>query len=160
MSSWSRHSSIAATMLNPALLAAVIASAANGHRTESDDGFPMILSFVVAPMILHRGTREALPSRTTTHLATWVSRNPVLRAGLPQRALGLVEPVRAGIRFGIANGALHLDGDRLHAERLRPRKSQTPPELDMMLRKANTAGRWLAKTSSPATVLAILGMAP
>jgi hypothetical protein len=148
-------------MLNPALLATVIVSAANGYQKETGDSLPLVLSFVVAPMVLHRGTREALPPSTRTHLATWVSRNPVIRAGLPRRALGLVEPVRAGIRFGIANGALRLDGDQLTASLPRwPRGSERPKELEAILRSANMTGRWLSKTSSPATVLAILGVAP
>lgn len=161
MTASSSRPSVVSTMLNPALLAAVIATSAEGHQKESGDGVPWILSFVVAPMVLHRGTRAALPATTRTHLATWVSRNPVLRANLPQRALGLVEPVRVGMRFGITHGILRVHGDRVVAiPRRRPRGFQTPTELDEILRKANLMGRWLSKTNSPATVLAVLGMAP
>ncbi|WP_373291995.1 three component ABC system middle component [Nocardia pneumoniae] len=150
-----------ATMLNPALLAAVIAHAADGYARESGVGLPWALSFVVAPMVLHRSTRDTLPTTTRTHLATWVSRNPVARAGLPQRAISLVEPVRAGMRFGLAHGVFRVEGDRLvTSQRRRPRGFQTPTELDGILRKSNLVGRWLSKTDSPATVFAILGVAP
>jgi hypothetical protein len=112
-------------------------------------------------MVLHRGTRDRLPASTRTYLATWVSRNPVLRAGLPQRAVGLVEPVRAGLRFGMAHDILRIEGDRLTAPvRKRPRGFTPPQDLDKILRKANLVGRWLSKTESPATILAVLGMAP
>ncbi|MGW6294223.1 MULTISPECIES: three component ABC system middle component [unclassified Streptomyces] len=161
MTGWSEQPSVVAAMLNPALIAALLASTAEGHAKETSQGVPVVLSFVAAPLALHRGTREALPASTATHLATWVSRNPVLRAGLPQRAVSLVEPVRAGIRFGLAHDVLSLDRDRLSAvPRKRPRGVRPPPQLNEVLRKANLVGRWLAKTDSPATVLALLGVAP
>ncbi|MEZ0076299.1 hypothetical protein ABH927_005677 [Planotetraspora sp. GP83] len=150
-----------AAMLNPALVAAVLVTTADGYHKESGTGVPWMLSFVVAPMVLHRGTREALPSTTKTHLATWVSRHPVLRAGFPLRAQGLVEPVREGIRFGLAHEVLRLENDRLLAQpRSRPRGFRSPKDLEDILRKANLVGRWLAKTDSPATIFALLGVAP
>ena len=148
-------------MLNPALLAAIIGHATIGYRKEAGVGLPWILSFVVAPMVLHRGTRNARPVTTKTHLTTWVSRNPVLHAGLPGRALSLVEYVRAGMRFGLAHGFLQVDGDRMNSTLpRRPRGFVVPDELAEILRKAHLASRWLARTDSPATVLAVLGMAP
>ncbi|MEU3628897.1 three component ABC system middle component [Amycolatopsis coloradensis] len=42
----------------------------------------------------------------------------------------------------------------------RPRGFQIPDELADILRKAGFAGRWLAKIDSPATVFAVLGVAP
>jgi hypothetical protein len=161
MSGWSERPGVIAAMLNPALVALLLAAAAEGHARDTGQGVPVVLSFVAAPMVLHRGTREALPASTATHLATWVSRNPVLRAGLPQRAVGLVEPVRAGLRFGLAHNVLVIDHDRLSAvARKRSRGVRPPRQLDEILRKANLVGRWLAKTDSPATVLALLGVAP
>ncbi|MEU7839244.1 three component ABC system middle component [Nonomuraea sp. NPDC049129] len=161
MTAWSERSSIVAAMLNPALLAAVLSTSAQGYQRESETGVPWMLSFVVAPMVLHRATRNALPGTTTTHLATWLSRNPVLRAGFPLRAQGLVQPVREGIRFGLAHNILRFEGTRLLAEpRRRPRGFRSPQDLEEMMRKANFVGRWLAKTDSPTTVFALLGVAP
>jgi len=54
-----------------------------------------------------------------------------------------------------------MEGDRLLSSRVRrPRGFQTPAELDEILAKANMLGRWLAKTDNPATILAVLGVAP
>ncbi|WP_260848438.1 three component ABC system middle component [Streptomyces sp. SLBN-118] len=83
-------------MLNPALISAVLATAADGYRKESDHGMPWPLSFVVAPLVLHRKTRMALPSNTRTHLTSWTSRNPVLRAGFPPRAQDPGRPGEGG----------------------------------------------------------------
>ncbi|MEU9979306.1 three component ABC system middle component [Streptomyces sp. NPDC051014] len=161
MTVWSERSPISAVMLNPALIAAVLAAAAQGHEKETGQGMPWVLSFVAAPMVLHRATREALPASTRTHLAAWTGRNPVLRAGFPARAQTLAKPVKEGTRFGLAHDALVLEeGGRLRSVYRRPRGFNTPDELDQLLRKASLLGRWLAKADSPATVFALLGVAP
>lgn len=161
MTAWSERSPIVAAMLNPALLAAILATTTEGHHKESGTGMPWMLSFIVAPMVLHRGTRNALPTTTRTHLAAWVSRNPVLRAGFPSRAQELVQPAKEGIRFGIKYDILRIDDGRIIAQpRRRPRGFRPPRDLDEILRKANLVGRWLAKTNSPTTIFALLGVAP
>lgn len=148
-------------MLNPALIAAVLAATTEGHKRESGADFPWVMSFIAAPMVLHNGTRRALPTTTRTHLATWVSRNPILHSGFPERASGLVGPVRTGLRFGLSHDVLRVQGEALVSNRRRrPRGFQAPTELDEILRKANLVGRWLSKTGSPATVLPLLGVAP
>jgi hypothetical protein len=89
---WTERPPIVAAMLNPALVAAIIATAADGYRKASDRALPWTLSFIITPLVLHRGTRQALPGATSSHLATWASRNPQVRAGFPPRAQGLVGP--------------------------------------------------------------------
>lgn len=147
-------------MLNPALIAVALANAAEGYHRESAQALPWTLSFITAPLVLHRGTRQALPASTRTHLVTWTSRNPVIRAGFPLRAQGLVEPVREGIRFGLAQGAFTLEEDRLIGQARRPKGFVIPDELADILRNARFVGRWLAKIDSTATVFAVLGVAP
>lgn len=160
MTAWTDRPPIVAAMLNPALIAAILATAADGHRKESNRLLPWPLSFIIAPLVLHRGTRQALPSSTRTHLVTWTSRNPVIRAGFPARAQSLVEPVREGIRFGLAHNVLTLEGDGLSGRTRRPKGFQMPDDLADMLRRTNLVGRWLAKSDNIATVYAVLGVAP
>lgn len=116
------------------------------------------LSFVVAPLVLHRPTRNALPSSTRTHLPKWVTDHPVLVAGLPARSKSLVPAVREGLRFGLRHSLLTLDNGRLHAVQTREQRVQG--ELRELLRRAALVGRWTAKSESPSTVFALLGMRP
>lgn len=158
MTEWSARSSVPATLLNPALLACVEAAAASGYEQETASPMPWPLCFVIAPLVLHRGTRQALPGRITSHLGAWVSANPVLRAGLPLRARALVEPVREGLRFGLRHGLLETEpGGRLRqaVPRLRPPDAG---DLREVLSKAAFAGRWLSRCEESATVFALLGI--
>jgi len=155
---WSARSSVPAALLNPALLACLEAAAASGYEGEKEAAMPWPLCFVIAPMVLHRGTRQALPARISSHLGAWVSSNPVLRAGLPLRARAQVGPLREGLRFGLRYGQLDTGpggGLRQAVPRLR---APDAGDLRDILAKATFAGRWLSLSEEPATVFALLGV--
>jgi hypothetical protein len=161
VTSWADRSPVLAAMLNPALLAVVIAAAAAEYERADGDPMPWPLAFLVAPLVLHRDTREALPRSTQSHLATWVSNHPTIRAGLPARARSLTDPVREGLRFGLNTGALAIVGDGRILCSL-PFTSQPPDRGDLraVVRSAGMVGKWLAKLDQPATSFALLGVAP
>lgn len=147
-------------MLNPALLATLIAAAASEYARADGEPMPWPLAFLVAPLVVHRGTRDALPRTTATHLGNWVQQNPVVHAGIPARAQSLAEPVREGLRFGLAHGVLGVDElGRLTGDLVAGPKRATT-EVDQMIAKAGLVGKWLAKTDQPATAFAVLGVAP
>ena len=88
MRAWADRSPESAALLNPALLAVVCAAAASQYERESDEAMPWPLAFLVAPLVLHRGTREALPRNTRTHLSTWITNQPgnIVRASRNARS--------------------------------------------------------------------------
>jgi len=161
VTSWADRSPVLAAMLNPALLAVIIAAAAAEYERADGDPMPWPLAFLVAPLVLHCDTREALPRSTRSHLATWVSDHPTIRAGLPARARSLTDPVREGLRFGLNTGVLAIvDDGRIRGSL--PFKSQPPDRGDLrtIVRSAGMVGKWLAKIDQPATSFALLGVAP
>jgi Family of unknown function (DUF6521) len=98
MSEWSERPQVEATMLNPALLAVLLSSAAHDYEKakEKEQRLPWPLGFLVLPLVLHRPTRVELPKNTRTHLSTWIRRHPLLRAGFPGRAAAMVPLTREG----------------------------------------------------------------
>lgn len=149
-------------MLNPALIAAVIAAAVEGHARESKEPLPGAMPFLITPLVLHRDTRNALPSRISTHWARWVSGHALLQAGFAPRALSLVEPVRDGLRFGLTRGDLQLtaEGALIGGLAADARLSQTTGDVADIVRSAAFVGRWLTRLDRPATAFALLGVAP
>lgn len=160
MTTWRSRSRAQAAMLNPALLAAITAAAASEYERADGEPMPWPLAFLVAPLVLHRGTREALPRTTATHLANWVSQNPVTHAGIPFRAQSLADAVREGLRFGLAHGVLHVDGSGGLTGALTTGPPRPTGEVDQMIAKAGFVGKWLTKIDQPATAFAVLGVAP
>ena len=156
MKPWGERSRVQATLLNPALLAAVVSQAAwSFEQTRDPMNWP--LAFLVPPLVLHRPTRLALPRDTRTHLSTWLSRQPVLRAGFPARAAAMTPLVREGIRLGLRHDVLALSEGRMRGVDL----GQGPPgEARLLLRSSALVGRWFAKTDQASTIFALLGVAP
>jgi hypothetical protein len=146
-------------MLNPALVATVTSAAAAGYDRETQQALPWPLSFIVAPMALHKGTRDALPIAISTHLHAWVSRESLIRAGFPQRARVLVEPVKEGVRFGLRHGLLRFDAGGLRAGGQRLAFDDLG-DIRTITRRATFVGRWLSRAEHPSTVFALLGVAP
>ncbi|MFI9193009.1 three component ABC system middle component [Streptomyces californicus] len=156
---WNEPAALVTAMLNPALIAALLSTAADAYTQRQASGMPWALSFIAAPMALHQGTRIALPSSTRTHLTTWISRYPVLRVGFPHRAKVMVAPVRSGLRFALRHNVLEL-----HHDCIRPvSKPRTRPaqdtEMDDILRCARLIGAWMAENEA-AAIFAGLGVEP
>jgi hypothetical protein len=156
MSAWTERPRVEATLLNPALIAVLLAAAARDYDSPSAR-MPWPLAFLVPPLVLHRPTRDALPRDTRTHLSTWIRRQPLLRAGFPARAAAMVPLTREGLRFGLRAGVLARDGASLigHLDAEAP-----AGELRQLVQRAGLVGRWMAKTDQPSTVFALLGVAP
>lgn len=171
-------------MLNPALVAAITANAAMQYESQRNEPMPWPVAFLIAPLVLHKGTRDALPTRTTTHLSSWIATNPVVHAGFAPRAAQLREVVLEGIRFGIRYGALsvsedgglsgHLGGgvvDSRGKARLLAKAAAAGEDrivavlaegtdLGQIVTRAGLVGRWLTKLETPATAFVMLGVAP
>ncbi|NKW46034.1 hypothetical protein GS979_06345 [Rhodococcus hoagii] len=163
MTSWSERSRTQAVMLNPALLAAITASAAIQYRKAGKTAMPWSYSFIVAPLVLHRRTREELPRTTRTHWSAWISEHPIEHAGFARRALSLKEPVQEGIRFGLRNGMLQVDDDGNLLASLASGKGHAlakDSDVQNLVARAGFVGRWLTKIDQPATVFVLLGVAP
>jgi hypothetical protein len=153
---WADRSRVEATLLNPALIALLMGEASREYERHSG-AMTWPVAFLVPPLVLHRPTRDALPRDTRTHLSTWISRQPVLRAGFPERAAAMVPLTREGLRFGLRHGLITTadGGIRGTATRTAP-----PGDLRVLVGKAGLVGRWLAKTEQPSTVFALLGVRP
>lgn len=158
MRAWEERTVAVADMLNPALLAAVTAGAASEYQRRAGDPMPFPLAFIVAPLVLHRGTRAVMPKRVDSHMSKWVIDYPVVVEGFGARARAMVQPVREGIRFGIRTGALILEGDGL-VGRTRGTPAKVGDITDIMAR-AGFSGRWFTQSDSPATVFALFGVEP
>lgn len=163
MTAWSERSRTQAVMLNPALLATITANAAFQFREQSEQAMPWPYAFLVAPFVLHRGTREALPRNTRTNLIAWVSDHPVEHAGFARRAVSLRDSVQEGIRFGLRHRVLEVTSDGSLIGSLatgRGHSLQKDSEVQRIVARAGFVGKWLTKVEQPATAFVVLGVAP
>ncbi|WP_157517917.1 three component ABC system middle component [Microbacterium resistens] len=158
---WDNRSWVTGSMLNPALIATTLVATANMYEEQSGDAMPWELAFLSVPMVLHRDTREALPTRINSHTTKWVAENAALQASFPSRARSMVPYTREGMRFGLRTGSLRIiDGEGLLGTPSWKLNRDRDRELALIIGKASFLGRWFARTGPPATLYALFGVAP
>lgn len=163
MTSWRERSRTQAVMLNPALLGTITANAALQYRSNREQTMPWVYAFIIAPLVLHRGTRESLPKNSRANLYTWVADHPVEHAGFAPRAVSLRDSVQEGIRFGLRSGLLTVEQDGGLSASLASGRAHTlakDSEVQQIVARAGFVGQWLTKIDQPATVFVVLGVAP
>lgn len=158
---WEGRSWVTSSMLNPAVIAVIILAAADMYEEHSGEPLPLELIFLIVPMVLHRDTREALPTRIDSYAAKWVGEHASLQASFPSRASGMVPYVREGLRYGLRTKALELltDGRLRGVTRWKLTKDRDK-ELSVIIGKSAFLGRWFAHTGTPATLFTLFGVAP
>ncbi len=161
---WSERPSEQARLLNPAFVGTLLWSCARAYMTTAEQPQPYALSFLVAPVVLHKSTRESLPTVTRTSLVSWVGENPMVVVGLADRARSLVPLVKEAVLFACNGGLLQVQESRVVAA-TRPRsmarfEREASDEVKSCTKRAEFLGKWFALSGDYTTVMALWGVAP
>jgi hypothetical protein len=136
----------ATALFNPALGAIIMSAAAAGHVEESGSGLPWLASFLITPLVLHDPTRASLPRDVRTSMATWLSRNPIIRDDFGRHANVLAPITRGAIRFAIRSGMMSLSvGHLIPIAPIRGISSSRGVGVRAYYVAARLSGRWMAK---------------
>ncbi len=161
---WQERPREIANLFNPAFTALLLAKTLAGYASGKPTGMPVVLSYLVLPIILHPDTRDALPRASSTNMYGWIAEHPHLKALFPARARKSIPFTQEAIRFGIIYGKLAVAGPSLDMGIRKFALSAAPPdatdEVKVCLQKAAFIGRWFAETDSPHTILATWGIRP
>ena len=167
MQPWANRPVEEANLFNPAFSATLMTKTV-GDFTKKAGGrqMPFALVFLVLPIIMHRGTREALPGSTVTALLPWLQENREQLVDFPARVRRLKPFSQEAVMFGVGYGALVLaDGGGLLVGR--KKVSTTEKKTDLFTLEARECvdraaflGRWLAAAGPAATILAAWGVSP
>src|SRR4030042_6732456 len=105
MKPWQKRSSEEANLLNPAFLALILHQCVKGYCDAGQSKAPYVLPFLIIPLVLHKGTREALPVKVSTTLSTWITRLQGVQAktGYAERARSIVPYVKEALIFAFSH---------------------------------------------------------
>jgi hypothetical protein len=161
---WEERPREVANLFNPAFTSLLLSRTLGGYTSGDAPGMPLVLTYLVLPIVLHPDTRDALPRAASTTMYGWIAEHPHLKALFPARARRSVPFTQEAIRFGIMYGKLAITADALGPGALRYAQSAMPPDatddVRLCLQKAAFLGRWFAETESPRTILATWGIRP
>lgn len=162
--SWRDRPTEEAALLNPAFCGELIARATKEYERLRGSAFPLPLSFVVLPLVLHPPTLAVLPGRANTTFATWSADNEALLADLPERTLRLRPISREALLFLTQHRALSVGAEGLRIGEKPMRRSAktaaTTPDVDDIRRAAALLGRWFANQGAPVQILQTMGVTP
>lgn len=166
LANWTVRPQDVANLLNPAFDGLLIHRALSGYLSEADGGMPFATSFLVLPFVLHEPTRKRLPSKVTTHVATWLQDERDALLGFADRAAGLVPYTQEGLLFLQRHGLVQIDREgalAVGSANFRPGLSSltaTSDEVRDCYRSAWSVGRWLALSGNVTTLYSLLGIRP
>lgn len=161
---WSERPLEERALFNPAFVAAVLHEATAGYESESKQGLPFALAFLVSPVAMLSLYRDSLPSRKDSSLAAWLQAHSDLRLKFADVAAAMAPAVREGILFGTTKKVLELDGSALKSHSFRRGTpsliGQSTPEVQEILGKAKFIGRWYANAGTVETIMVLWGVRP
>ena len=165
MRPWADRVREEAYLLNPAFSAINLTASLDGYVSVATTGMPFPMSFLVLPVVLHRPTRERLPTSTRTSMPAWLQEHAEARVSFFERVTSLRPHTREALHFGLRHGLLRTG--EAGALRAAPQPTRVKRMLDKMTGearecglKARFVGKWLASTGSPATAMALWGIRP
>ena len=165
MKPWALRPPEEANLLNPAFCCVTLAAATLGYAKVDEQGIPYPLTFLVLPTVLHKATRESLPSHPRTSLAAWIQSNAEVKVMFADRVTALKEHTREAILLGLHNSWF----DMLPNGRVQTPLSDSDAdgfvrklegEAKECVRRAQFVGRWFALAGTPQTVWALFGIRP
>ena len=163
---WANRPPEVAALLNPAFCGLLCYAAGGGSQSIDAAGMRFSESSLVLPLLLHEPTRQTPPRQIRSPLMSWASANPAVRVGMSERIRESADLTREALTFMIAGEAISVSaGGVLLPGRVTPRMSvarNSTPNLDIRERvqQATLVGRLLARSGTPATVLATFGLTP
>lgn len=166
MHPWATRVVEEANLFNPAFCGTLLAKTADDFAQKGHRPLPFPLVFLVLPIVLHRGTRRALPGSTVTSLLPWIQDNREQLVDFAIRTQRLRNITREALLFGMQYQTLELtaDGDlRVGTKRQTvtdKRTSLFTDEARDCVERAGFVGRWLATAGTTAAIYAAWGVAP
>jgi hypothetical protein len=166
MQAWQQRVVEEANLFNPAFCAVLLAKAAEEYTKKTEQPLPFPLAFLVLPVVLHRGTRAALPHSTISLLLSWVQDHREQLVNFSGRVHALQDITREALLFGVQHETLAVAGSGgidVGARRQSATERRTPlftDEARECVDRAGFMGRWFAAAGTPATIYSAWGITP
>jgi hypothetical protein len=149
---------------NPAFCAELIARTVGEFHKARQKPLSIATAYLVLPLVLHKPTRDALPSRANAALGTWIAENNPMLAEFPRRANRVQSVSREALLFAIRHQVLKIQGGGLAPGdkpiRLSSRPTPSTDDVDEARAAAMLLGRWFAGQVTESAILQGLGVTP
>lgn len=161
--SWENRPATVANLLNPAFCGEIIRVMLKAYYSETNKALPFELTFLVLPLVLHKQSRESLPSSSSKNFYEWLEENTMTKIYLVEKVQHLVPYTREAILFLIYHTAVNFNAHG-GLEPIPYRKSSlqylNSEDIITIYKKAQLVGKWLGKAGDTKTIYASIGIKP
>jgi hypothetical protein len=160
---WEKRPVEIANLLNPAFCGEVLRRSIAKYQVTSSHPFPYPFAFLVLPIVLHRKTRESIPTSARKQMHSWLMENQDIKIGFAERAKNLIQITKETITFLLQIGTLKMNKQGLIiTPDYRPCNisGQNVGEVHDCYKKAETIGQMFARAGSPTTIYIMWGVKP
>jgi hypothetical protein len=158
---WKERPVEIANLLNPAFGAILLRDAVKDYAKE-DGGMHIGLVHLLLPVVLHKSTRNHLPSTTRTKLHVWIQKYPEVRVGFTKRARQLVPYTKEALLFALQREILGVEKKTIIDTKARLKTLPGPEEAEHNIcrKRAAFLGRWYARSGTPSLIFQAWGVRP
>jgi hypothetical protein len=151
-----------AALFNPAFIALLLVRSARTYHREAEESLPLIYAPIITTISLYPEARSTLSMNVTTKFAAWIDRSAHMQPSLSAKIVDMVPIVNEAILFALLHNVLLLREGGLApgGTKLANTIRGDTEDAEFAQRVAAYLGRWLPRAGSPATVCAMLGVAP
>ncbi|WNY25461.1 three component ABC system middle component [Methanolapillus millepedarum] len=167
MIDWSKRNEEEANLFNPPFLSILCYESIKNYNEETKLNSPFILPFLIIPFILHKKTRDRLPSTTRTQFTTWMvnETNSSLKIDYNSRANAFVPYVKEAIIYSCNTNLIQFSREGNFEIRTKLSKDIYSNEIfteDALecIKKASFCGKWFARSGDINTIMLFLGVRP
>jgi hypothetical protein len=162
---WAERPQDVFNLLNPAFVGAILHRAVSGFNETSKAGMPFEQMVLVPPLVLHRKTRERLPTGIASVFASWVQDNRDVLVEFAPRVESLLPYTRESIMFLLSHEMAVVDTTSCFRTTDKQMKGRTKysgisEEIHECWLRSHFIGRWLAGAGTSATIYTLLGIRP
>lgn len=161
---WEKRPMEIANLLNPAFCGEIMRRCVAKYQSTSSRPMPYSLLFLVLPIVLHRKTRERMPTTTARkQMHTWLMENQEVKIGFADRSRSLVHITKEAVAFLMQIDTLKINKQGfLTSPAYEPLavSRQNAGEVSDCYNKAEIVGQWFARTGSAATIYIMWGVKP
>lgn len=155
---WRTRPAHEAFLLNPAFCARLLwLSVSEAGET----GLSFELLFLPLPLVLHKPTRDRLPSTVRTPIGSWITENDNVRVGFAERCRLLVPLTREALLLLCTRELVVFEGSRVRVVgRIKASLKTDSGEVKDCVLRARFVGRWFAQAGRSAPIFTLFGVRP
>lgn len=164
MENWEERSVITANLLNPTFCGEVIRRTITSYNNnDTNQKFPFSLVHLILPIVLHKKTRECMPSSTRTYFHSWVDDNEFLFIDFATRVKNMNPFTNESLIFLMKHDAADItDYGEITIKEYRKKTpvASSTAEINQIFKKAELLGKWFRLTGNEQTIYMLLKIRP